>query len=113
MIFALATDDRSLQIFADAGLAISYCEGIDVEDGLWRFWGPTGEALEAVFSEPNERSGSWVLSGVYSLLPSSGRPNLWASLADAGSLEANPYFPSLAAIRDYLAQSGDVQHHGA
>lgn len=108
MIFALATDDRSLQIFADKDRAISYCEGIDVEDGVWKFWGPTGQALEAVFSKPNERRGSWVLSGVYLLLPSSGRPNLRAALAEAGSLETNPYFPSLVAIRDYLAQSGDV-----
>jgi hypothetical protein len=63
MIFALATDDRSLHAFLDAGLAIAYCEGIDVEDGTWEFWGPTGEALDPVFSTPNTRSGKWVSSG--------------------------------------------------
>ena len=113
MIFALATDDSSLHAFADADLAIAYCEGIDVEDGIWEFWGPTGEALDAVFSTPNSRSGSHVSSGVYLLQPSSGRPGLLAALSRVGHLEPAQRFPSFEAAVSHLAQSGKLQHHGA
>ncbi|WP_313914051.1 hypothetical protein [Tahibacter sp.] len=111
MIFVLATDDRSLHVFADADQAISYCEGIDVEDGVWEFWGPTGEALEAVFSTPNCRSDGWVSSGVYSLQSSLGRPHLLVALERIGHLETNPHFACLAAVRDHLAQCSELQQH--
>ena len=113
MIFALATDERSLHAFADADLAIAYCEGIDVEAGNWEFWGPTGEALDAVFSTPNSRSGSWVSSGVYSFQPSAGRPGLLAALSRVGHLETDQSFPSFEAAVRHLAQSGKLQQHGA
>ena len=113
MIFAFSTDDRSLHVFADADLAVSYCEGIDVEDGVWQFWAATGEALDAVFSTPNSRSGSWIGSSVYSLQPSPGRPSLLAALTRAELLATNQSFPSFAAAVSHLDQSGKLQHHGA
>lgn len=113
MIFALATDDRSLHGFADAGRAVAYCEGIDVEDGVWEFWGSGGEALQPVFSVPDSRNGSWVLSGVYSLQQSPGWPSLLEALSQTGHLESGQSFPSFAAAVNHLAQSGKLQVHAA
>jgi hypothetical protein len=113
MIFALATDDKSLLVFHDAMSAIAYCEGIDVEDGVWNFWGSGGEALEPVFSQPNERTGSWVSNGAYSLQPSAKLQDLLASLDEVGHLEPNPYFSSLAAVAEHLAQSSRLHQHRA
>jgi hypothetical protein len=113
MIFALATDERSLMVFADAASAIAYCEGIDVEDGVWEFWGPEGEALEAVFSRPNERTGSWVLSGVYTLHPCPTKQGLLASLPGIDFLKTNPHFSSLADVADQLAQGSKLQQYRA
>lgn len=42
MIFALATDYRSLFVFASVVEAVAHCEGIDVEDGGWAFWDGAG-----------------------------------------------------------------------
>lgn len=103
IIFALDTDDRSLLVFADAAQAIAHCEGIDVQDGGWEFWGAAGEALEAVFSEPSVWRGVWVSQGVYSLRASANRPDLRASLARVERLEPNPRFDSLASVHRYLA----------
>jgi hypothetical protein len=37
MIFALATDENTLFVFASAVEAVAYCEAIDVEEGGWIF----------------------------------------------------------------------------
>src|SRR5689334_3018110 len=55
MIFAFATDDRGLMTYADEAEAVAYAEGIDVEEGGWRFFAADGAELEAVFSTPNSR----------------------------------------------------------
>jgi hypothetical protein len=38
MIFAFATDDRTLLAFQSESEAIAYAEGVDVEDGVWLFF---------------------------------------------------------------------------
>ena len=113
MIFAIATDDRTLTVFPDPASAIAYCEGIDVEDGVWLFWGPDGESLEAAFSQPNERGHLWVASGVYSLRPSANGKSLLESLEGVGDLEPNPHFSSLDAVVEHLAQCNKAKHHRA
>ena len=111
MIFALATDDRGLMVFPDPTSAIDYCEGIDVEDGGWLFWGEQGEALDAVFSRPSERGRSWIRSGAYSLHPSANGKGLLESIDLVGYLVHNPHFASLDEVVAYLARRGkDTQY---
>ncbi len=111
MIFALATDDRSLRVFEDPASAVAYCEGIDVEEGGWLFWDAQGDALDAVFSKPSERVRSWVLSGIYSLHPSAGGKDLLGSISRVGYVEHNPYFESLDAVVAHLLRCKQARPH--
>jgi hypothetical protein len=69
MVFALATDDRTLMVFPDESDAIAYCEGIDVEAGGWAFFDNDGRPLDPVFTKPNFKAGPIVGSGTYVLRP--------------------------------------------
>ena len=80
-MFALARDDGGLVAFPSPGQAVSYCEGIDVEDGVWSFFAEDGSPLAAVFDQPNERGQFSVVSGQYSLQPASG-PSLQERLGE-------------------------------
>lgn len=113
MLFALATDDQSLLVFPSSDAAIAHCEGIDVADGGWRFWGSSGEPLEAVFSTPASTGRLLVGGGVYTLVPSSQALPLQQSLSRVRFLEPNPFFDSVTSVRNHLSQSGSVEHHGA
>lgn len=104
MIFALATDEQTLFVFATAEKAIAYCEGIDVEEGIWLFWGADGLPLYPDFIAPSVRRRFSVTSGVYRLLPVpalSNRP-LTDFLGDICSLSPNPFFASLASVTSHL-----------
>jgi hypothetical protein len=72
MIFVFATDDRSLDAFAGESDAIAYCEGIDVANGVYLFFGPDGLPLQAVFTVPAKTGGFVLTSGKYHLLPAEG-----------------------------------------
>src|SRR6266498_1398186 len=50
MIFAFATDDRTLFVFPNEAKACSYAEGIDVEDGVWLFFAEDGTPLVPAFA---------------------------------------------------------------
>jgi len=75
MIFGFTTDDRTLHVFADEANACSYAEGIDVEDGVWLFFGEDGNPLEPTFTKPNQRSRFSVVSGAFCLTPSASPEN--------------------------------------
>jgi hypothetical protein len=66
MVFALSTDDGSLTAFPSASEVEAHCEGLDVEDGAWRFFADDGSPLEARFERPNRR-GVFTVSGIYKL----------------------------------------------
>ena len=68
MVFAYAIDDGSLTAFSTEGEAIAYAEGIDVEDGAWRFFADDGAELTPCFKAANERSAWFVRSGNYNLV---------------------------------------------
>lgn len=72
MIFAFATDDRSLEAFASEADAVACCEGIDVANGGYQFFGPNGSPLQAVFTVEPKTSGFVVTSGRYHLQPGDG-----------------------------------------
>lgn len=102
MIFALETDTNTLKVFPSAKEAIDYCEGIDVEDGGWRFWDETGMALMPEFLVPNERGKSTVCSGTYRLVPAPRGLPLSASIPAIDHLQSNPYFASVPSLLAYL-----------
>jgi hypothetical protein len=103
MIFAAATDEMTLFVFATAERALSYCEGIDVEEGGWLFWDGAGSALRAAFITPNHRDGACVGNGVYRLVPSTHLPPLSEVIMELRNLAANPHYPTLTAVRASLA----------
>jgi hypothetical protein len=115
MIIALATDDRSLFVFRSVESAAAYCEGIDVEDGVWHFWDAGGSPMKPVFVEPNERSGAWIRNGTYTLEPAefSGSPALTEALRQPVFLQPNPYFESVESLQVHLASAKPVPQHGA
>ena len=76
MIFAFATDDRTLHAFRSEADATAHAEGIDVEDGVWLFFAQDGCPLEAVFTEPNVRGKHTVGSGVYRLQPAGSKQSI-------------------------------------
>ncbi len=92
MIFGFTTDDRTLHVFPGEAQAIADAEGVDVEDGLWLFFGQDGTPLEPVFTKPNKKGKIMVQSGVYHLQRAmSKRP---AALLDL--------LPRVAAVRGEL-----------
>ena len=105
MIFAVATDEKSLMVFNSEREAIAYCEGIDVEDGVWRFWDGNGTALSVHVLVTNHRTGILVGSGTYGLKPAPDLPALTHSLPNVACLEANPYFSTLAEVQAHLASA--------
>lgn len=102
MIFAAATDERSLMVFATVAETISHCEGIDVEDGGWLFWDERGDALKPEFLSENLRGRFTVGSGAYRLVEAPDRPTLTEALAGILGMEPNPHFASMAALREFL-----------
>lgn len=103
MIFALATDEATLLVFPDAQGVLAYCEGIDVEDGAWRFWAHDGSPLQADFVVPNQRGRFAVTSGAYRLVAADAGDDLPAAMDGIRGIEPNPFFASLAAVRAYFA----------
>ena len=113
MIFAVATDEKSLVVFPSAEAAIAYCEGIDVEAGSWLFWDDRGAALQPELLTPNHHGRFAVGSGTYQLAPVPSRAALTEVLSELQAIEGNPYFPSLAAIEAHLAAVAPMPQHGA
>ncbi len=69
--YVFATDDGSLDSFQTQAEAIASAEGVDVEDGVYRFFAENGAELLPVFTTPNKRGSFTVPSGTYVLVPSS------------------------------------------
>ncbi|KAF1721241.1 hypothetical protein [Pseudoxanthomonas wuyuanensis] len=113
MIFAVATDERTLFVFSSAAAANAYCEGIDVEDGGWLFWDEAGTALAPEFLTSNYRDKFTVGSGTYQLVPAPHRPLLAEVITEINHLEANPYFADLSAVRTHFAIATRTSQHGA
>ncbi|WAC63717.1 hypothetical protein OVA13_04490 [Pseudoxanthomonas sp. SL93] len=113
MIFAAATDENTLFVFASISEAIAYCESIDVEDGGWIFWDHAGNALSAEFLTPNHRGRFTVGGGTYRLVQVSGKPTLTESIASIHHINGNPYFSTLSAVHEHLATPTQVPQHGA
>ena len=107
MVFALGTDDGELMVFPTAAEAVSYCEGIDVEDGGWLFFAGDGSPLEAQFERPNERGTFTVRSGTYALRPAIGSSHqpLQARFPEVRSVEGGGV-STVAEVERLLASGG-------
>lgn len=106
MIFALSTDDRTLEIFDSEADAISNAEGVDVEDGVWLFFDETGQALEPFFIKPNKRGGFGLISGVYELhLSNQNLPTLQVKLSEVAALSGTDKFKNLSEVKSWLTSN--------
>ena len=102
MVFGLSTDDRTLHVFQDAQTAVSFAEGVDVEDGGWLFFSDDGTRLDAVFTKPNRRGWFWVVSGRYELRPAPGKSHLLDHLNQVVGVEGPEGLASVEAVRTHL-----------
>ncbi|MDQ1814209.1 hypothetical protein RBA41_12915 [Massilia sp. CCM 9210] len=106
MIFAADTEECSLLVFPDALTASAYCDAVDVEALLWRFWDDEGAPLMPAFTVPNERHFFTTTTGVYSLVPvREGQYEfLWDALRHIRQVIGEMPFTDVRAVRDYLVQ---------
>ena len=102
MVFALATDENTLKVFKDQAEAISYCEGVDVEDGVWLFFDTDGQALEPVITNPTRRGTFTVTSGTYLLRRTEDRPHLSQRLHEITNIEPWGDMKTLADVQRLL-----------
>jgi hypothetical protein len=107
MIFVFS-DDKSLNVISSPDYG--EFEGVDVENGLYRFFDEEGTYLKPVFTKAN-RTGHvlgfipWVVSGEYELqaVPDS-EEDVFFYLDRAISLEPNDWFHSLDEVRRFLTR---------
>jgi hypothetical protein len=111
MIFAFATDDRTLMVFASEAEATSYAEGIDVEDGVWLFFDECGAPLQAIFTTPNKRGSFLVQSGIYHLKSVQGQ-NLAELLPQVSLVEGRSELNTISAVVERLASNTSVKRDG-
>jgi hypothetical protein len=104
MIFALATDDKTLMVFASEAEVTSYAEGTDIEDGAWLFFDECGAPLQAIFTTPNKHGNFWVQSGTYHLQPTQGQ-NLAELLPQVSSVEGHSKLSTVTAVAERLAST--------
>jgi hypothetical protein len=104
MIFAFATDEKTLTVFSDEKEAISYCEGFDVSQGGWLFFAADGSPLEPLFSVPASEPGFVITHGRYSLRSTTiGRLGHLASLLPSvAGIEGIPSLNTVAEIERLL-----------
>ena len=104
MIFAFETDAQTLDVFSDETAAISYCEGIDVANGIWIFWDDEGIPLLVEFTVPNKREGLWLTNGTYHLAPNPEitQTPLLEALEHIVAINGQPPFNTVSAIKQYL-----------
>lgn len=101
MIFALATDEKTLFVFIDESAAISYCEGFDVSQGGWLFFSDDGSPLEPVFSVPASQPGFVITHGRYSLRPGIS-DSLASLLPTVAAVEGIPPLNTISEIERFL-----------
>ena len=117
MVF-IFNDDGTLEVVNSLEEVRRNCEGIDVENGVFRFFDENGNHLEPRFTKPNKTCQvfgvfSLVEAGEYELIPSPiiNEREIFLSLLEASEMESNPWFKSLDGVKGYLEsrvkRSGD------
>jgi hypothetical protein len=106
MIFAVATDERTLYSFPSAEAAIAYCEALDVAAAVWLFWDDAGRPLEPHFTVQNKRGLFVVQNGSYILVPASEQHHAPLDQALSEIVHFDTAGPLSAAhgVRAYISQ---------
>jgi hypothetical protein len=103
MVFVLLTDEQTLMVYPTEAAAISACEGIDVEDGEYRFFNAAGHPLLPVFDEPNSRTRLLVRSGRYHLrLAEDARDDLLSLLPSIPRIEPSTALKSADDVERFV-----------
>ncbi len=110
MIFVL-TDDNVLSVYSSEAELQGACEGIDVENGVFKFFDENGVPLTPEFIEPNKQGRTlgiipWVVSGTYTLNSSKevNKPILIELLPTIYGIDKNPYFSELNQVHQFLTK---------
>lgn len=108
-----------LNVYSSEAELQGACEGIDVQEGVYRFFDKAGRPLEPEFYEPNKKgkiSGpiDWVISGKYRLVrpEQSVLSGLKEVLGSVTGLEENPYFSGLEEIQGFLTNQSSTPAKG-
>ena len=121
MIFVLA-DDNMLHVLDSESESQGAFEGIDVEEGIYKFFDETGAPLMAKFVKPNKTGKlfgmfSWVASGSYRLVApvSADLTRLSEIMSSVAGLENNSHFSSVEEVEQFLTlrSRGTPQKRGA
>jgi hypothetical protein len=112
MVFAFE-DDSTLSVYVDADAAVGDHEPIDVEQGSVVFFADDGTRLRPRFTKPNQRRlfGLVIDQGVFVLEEPTDAVacDIEDALQRTTSVNPNPYFASLEAVRTHVA----VRHRKA
>lgn len=101
VFYALARDDGTLTAFQTERELVAACEGIDVEDGVYRFFDAAGRPLLPHFTSPNQRGRLSLTSGTYILMAAGiEQPHLASLLGTVTGVEGC----GLRSIKDVEAQ---------
>ena len=103
MIFVFA-DDATLDVIAGPEEAVRRYEGVDVEDGVYKFFDETGTQLNPHFIKPNRRSKFTVESGEFELLPSAhpGDGDIFSHLNEVRELSPNRWFDDIEEVKSFF-----------
>lgn len=109
------SEDACVQVVDSPESAIVECEGIDVLSQVHWFFDIEGKPLVPVFHDPKlgKRFLGFELGDASKYHLETGSEEhpmfvdpLWVSLLEAVSLEPNPYYSDLAALKDDLRSRG-------
>jgi hypothetical protein len=110
-MFFVLSEDSVLHVSDSETELQGAFEGIDVEDGVYRFFDEFGTPLVAEFATPNQRGKQlglvrWVISGTYLLRPAQDvtLPHLAELLGPALAVHTNPHFPDVDAVLRWLTR---------
>jgi hypothetical protein len=108
MIFAL-DETNTLFVFSSEAEIQREFEGVDIGEGVYRFFDDSGKPLITEFTVPNRKGKilglvGWVQSGTYRLLPTSDisiprLPQLLSTVSEIG-MKPNRHFPDLQTVRN-------------
>jgi len=103
------TDDQTVSVFPDVASVQVECEGIDVEEGIYRFFDELGRSLVPRWITPMQKN-SWLFGiesvggGLFELvLDPEDHSAFETSLAKTVAIEPNRLFATVSDLANYVA----------
>lgn len=118
IIFVIA-EDGMVTVLESKAAAKGRCEAIDVENGVFAFYGQDGSKLKPRFIRPNRRRlfGLVVVQGAYELEPVSDddpdTDTFEIAIAEACGVEPNRYFNSVPEIHAHVKKCQNSHHQAS